>query len=150
MLKCFRKLKSSRKLSKVNCRSRRRRRRRRMLKCLRKFKSSRKFSKVNCQSRRRRRRRSLLQIQSTSESAGDYRRFFPFLLFWKYFTLNFICAGQIDYPTCLDYFVLDYYDITYNESTYSRSFNNSSLTTQRTCTFSFQNAWSSLRSSAAD
>jgi len=29
--------------------------------------------------------------------------------------------SQIDYPTCLDYFVLDYYDITYNESTYSRT-----------------------------
>merc|ERR550517_1748822 len=29
--------------------------------------------------------------------------------------------NQIDYPTCLDYFVVDYYDITYNESTYSRS-----------------------------
>ena len=28
---------------------------------------------------------------------------------------------QIDYPTCLDYFVLDYYDITYNESTFSRT-----------------------------
>ena len=31
--------------------------------------------------------------------------------------------NQIDYPTCLDYFVVDYYDITYNESTYSRSQN---------------------------
>ena len=30
---------------------------------------------------------------------------------------------QIDYPTCLDYFVLDYYDITYNESTYSKTIN---------------------------
>ena len=29
--------------------------------------------------------------------------------------------AQIDYPTCLDYFVLDYYDITYNESTFSRT-----------------------------
>jgi len=29
--------------------------------------------------------------------------------------------SQIDYPTCLDYFVLDYYDITYNESTFSRT-----------------------------
>jgi len=30
---------------------------------------------------------------------------------------------QIDYPTCLDYFVLDYYDITYNESTFSKTIN---------------------------
>lgn len=30
---------------------------------------------------------------------------------------------QIDYPTCLDYFMLDYYDITYNESTYSKTIN---------------------------
>jgi len=30
---------------------------------------------------------------------------------------------QIDYPTCLDYFVVDYYDITYNESTYSKTIN---------------------------
>ena len=52
-----------------------------------------KFPKVNFWSRQRRRRRSHLQNQSTSESAGDYRRFFPFLLFWKNFTLNFICVG---------------------------------------------------------
>jgi len=31
--------------------------------------------------------------------------------------------AQIDYPTCLDYFVLDYYDMTYNESTFSRTIN---------------------------
>jgi len=30
---------------------------------------------------------------------------------------------QIDYPTCLDYFILDYYDITYNESTFSKTIN---------------------------
>ena len=30
---------------------------------------------------------------------------------------------QIDYPTCLDYFVVDYYDITYNESTFSKTIN---------------------------
>ena len=52
-----------------------------------------KFPKVNFWSRQRRRRRSHLQNQSTSESAGDYRRFFPLLLFWKNFTLNFISIG---------------------------------------------------------
>ena len=35
---------------------------------------------------------------------------------------------QIDYPTCLDYFVLDYYDITYNESTFSKTINRNMFT----------------------
>lgn len=30
-------------------------------------------------------------------------------------------VAQIDYPTCLDYFVLDYYDITYNESVWAKT-----------------------------
>ena len=30
--------------------------------------------------------------------------------------------SDIDYPVCLDYFVLDYYDTTYNESSFTRTF----------------------------
>ena len=30
--------------------------------------------------------------------------------------------SDIDYPVCLDYFVLDYYDTSYNESSFQRSF----------------------------
>ena len=30
--------------------------------------------------------------------------------------------SDIDYPVCLDYFVLDYYDTSYNESSFQRTF----------------------------
>ena len=30
--------------------------------------------------------------------------------------------SDIDYPNCLDYFVMDYYDTLYNETAFTRSF----------------------------
>lgn len=30
--------------------------------------------------------------------------------------------SDIDYPVCLDYFILDYYDTSYNESVFQRTF----------------------------
>ena len=47
---------------------------------------------------------------------------------------------QIDYPTCLDYFVLDYYDITYNESTFSKTINRNISSSLTLMIFSFQAA----------